>query len=136
MENSMRTSYCEFISADEFRKQLAEAEPGARIIYAVGLLAMACDKAHNRAGEPWKELEAIRDAAKTAAGGREIVLVDEKIWEWGPDGEVCLVQRRVGPKPTDSSLGCFEYIAIKKHPKTPKGRVLNELPTRVHQPAS
>ncbi len=128
MENSMRTSYCEFISADDFRKQVEEAESGTQIIYAIGELAIACEKAHNRQGEPWKELEAVRDAAKVAAGGREIAWGDEKLWEWGPDGEVNLVQRRVGPE-------CFEYIAIKKQPKPQSKKVHYELPPRVHQPA-
>jgi hypothetical protein len=88
----METSY---ITATEFREWLAAARPGEVLLYAVGLLGPDTDRGFV-AGAP--EAHALADATY-------------KAWK---DGDAHLVQRRVGPMPTNGKHGAFQYIAVRR----------------------
>jgi hypothetical protein len=91
----METSY---ITAAEFREWVAAAKPGEVLLYAVGLLGPDTDRGFiaKNAGAP--EAHALAGAAYTA-------------WK---HGDAHLVQRRVGPMPTNGQLGKFQYLAIRR----------------------
>jgi hypothetical protein len=88
----------EYISATEFREWLAAAKPVEVLVYATGLLGPDTDRGFvaKDAGAP--EAHALADAAYAA-------------WQ---RGDAHLVQRRVGPMPTNGKYGAFQYIAVRR----------------------
>jgi hypothetical protein len=93
-----------YIDAKEFNNWFAKAKPGEPIIYYGGKSFIAdCEK--------FPALEKLRDTIWNAGFevshvASEIKFVDRKT--------LCLVQRRVGPKPEGNKVGVFEYVAVKR----------------------
>jgi hypothetical protein len=94
----VKTVDTEHITATEFREWLAAAKPGDVLLYATGALGTDTDRGFitKDAGAP---------EAHALAG------VAHKAWE---RGDAHLVQRRVGPMPTNGKHGAFQYIAIRR----------------------
>jgi hypothetical protein len=94
----VKTVDTEHVTATEFREWLAAAKPGEVLVYAVGLLGPDTDRGFiaKNAGAP--EAHALADTAHAAL----------------KHGDAHLVQRRVGPMPTDGKHGKFQYIAIRR----------------------
>jgi hypothetical protein len=88
----------EHITPREFREWLATATPGGALVYAVGLLGADIDRALIAKDAGAAEAHALAEAAYTA-------------WR---DGDAHLVQRRVGPMPTNGTRGKFQCIAIRR----------------------
>jgi hypothetical protein len=86
----MSTAGCQHITAPEFVSWLGLANPGGRIVYAVGFLSVAVHKADLNKDPDAPKLEAVQKAT----------------WKAHERGNVHLVQRRLGPH-------SFEYRAVK-----------------------
>jgi hypothetical protein len=87
---TMCTAGCDHVTADEFVNWLGWADPGERIVYAVGFLGVAVHKADLNKDPDGPRLEAVQKAT----------------WKAHERGNVYLVQRRLGPDK-------FEYRAVK-----------------------
>jgi hypothetical protein len=94
----VKTVDTEHITATEFREWLAAAAPGDVLLYATGSLGADTDLGfiNKAAGAP--EAHALADATY-------------KVWK---DGDAHLLQRRVGPMPTNGQHGKFQYLAIRR----------------------
>jgi hypothetical protein len=88
----------EYITATEFREWLATAKQGEVLVYAVGLLGPDTDRGFVAKDAGASEAHALAGAA-------------HKAWE---RGDAHLVQRRIGPMPTDGTHGKFQYLAIRR----------------------
>jgi hypothetical protein len=88
----------EHITTREFSEWLAAAKPGEALVYAVGLLGADIDRALIAKNAGAAEAHALAEAAYTA-------------WQ---HGDAHLIQRRVGPMPTNGKHGRFQYIAIRR----------------------
>jgi hypothetical protein len=94
----VKTVDTEHITATEFREWLAAAAPGDALVYAVGLLGPDTDRGFIAKDPSASEAHALTDATHGA-------------WK---RGDAHLVQRRVGPMPTNGKPGRFQYIAVRR----------------------
>jgi hypothetical protein len=86
-----------YITAAEFREWLAAAKPGEALVCAVGLLGPDTDRGFVAKDAGAAEAHALAEATYTA-------------WK---NGDAHLLQRRVGPMPTNGKHGKFQYIVIR-----------------------
>jgi hypothetical protein len=88
----------EHVTTREFNEWLAAAKRGDALVYAVGLLGPDIDRALIAKDNGAAEAHALAETAYVA-------------WQ---RGDAHLVQRRVGPMPTNGKHGKFQYIAIRR----------------------
>jgi hypothetical protein len=88
----------EHITTREFNEWLAGAKRGDALVYAVGSLGTDIDRGLIAKHAGAAEAHALAEAAHIA-------------WQ---RGDAHLVQRRVGPVPTNGGHGKFQYIAIRR----------------------
>jgi hypothetical protein len=88
----------EHVTAREFNEWLAAAKRGDALVYACGQLGADIDLALIAKEAGAAEAHALAEAAYIA-------------WQ---RGDTHLVQRRVGPMPTNGKHGKFQYIAIRR----------------------
>jgi hypothetical protein len=96
--------YVMTINDKEFNNWFAKAKPGESITYYSGKSFVA-DREKEYA------LNKLCDAILGV--GFEVSVLQSKI-HWADKGTLCLVQRRVGPRPEGNAVGTFEYIAVKR----------------------
>jgi hypothetical protein len=88
------------INAQALYDWVEKAQPGEKLIYAV------LDGCVSPREIDTSVLETIRRAAQLHL-----------------NGEVELLQRRVGPKPSNGLVGRFEYLAVKRREITPQRNI-------------
>ncbi len=88
----------EHITTREFREWLAAAKRGDALVYAVGQLGADIDRA----------------LIAKDAGAAEAHALAETAYDAWQHGDAHLVQRRVGPMPTNGRWGKFQYLAIRR----------------------